>query len=310
MEEFKSVWEFDLLFTKAKLYTQKAISEERDSSMFPFWSALSLEFLGRAVVAKIHPVLLADPREGDNILYVFGFSKGKSSPKSIPAKSVFDRCSKIVPDFTQKEIDTCLALVDKRNEELHSGSAAFQDYDTKLWLSNYYRVCKILLTYLELQLIDLFGEAEADAAEEMIKETTSEAVKEVKKRINSYKEVFESKEAEEKEELIKKGLERLKQTFQPTKKVEKCVSCQNDALVTGKLISSSEGRLIDGEIVVEDIILPTNLNCFVCGLKLTNHLELNIADLGGQYSIKEVWDPAEYHGIEFDPSDFYDYGND
>ena len=31
-----------------------------------------------------------------------------------------------------------------------------------------------------------------------------------------------------------------------------------------------------------------------------------VVDLGGQYSIVEQYDPADYYGIEFDPADYYE----
>lgn len=315
MSDFISVWDFDLLWGKCKAYAQRAHSESRDSPMFAFWSALLIEFLGRATLAKVHPVLLADPREGDNILYAFGYSKNLGPPKSIVAKTVFDRCSKIVSNFTTKEINGCLLLIDKRNEELHSGSAPFVDFDTKLWLANYFKSCQILLEFCDLTLEDLFGKDDAVGAKEMITEVDKKTVVEVNKRIAGIKSFLKSMTKEDLELTIRNGTEKAKASIRHNAKLEKCICCGASGLLSGKRVSVSEDKLQDGEIVYDNIILPTQYTCFSCGLKLFGHQELIVADYGGQFTEKCIWDPAEYHGIgsdelEIDPSEYYDYGND
>jgi hypothetical protein len=317
MKKYKSVWEYELLWNKCKAYAQKAMQESREDQMFPFWSALVLEFLGRATLAKVHPVLLADPREGDNILYVFGYSKSNSTPKSIVAKTVFSRCIQIVPNFTQKEMDICLALMDRRNEELHSGSLAFHEYDTRLWLADYYKVCKILLDFSNIGLIDLFGNEEAVAAEEMITETDKKLIADVKKRIDEVKTDFEKFKKEDRESKQKSGSQMANTVLKINQlhaKIEKCICCDASAVIIGKTISVSEAKLKDDRIIQENIILPTNFICYSCGIELNGHQELKIANYGGQFTVKEEWEPAEYHGIDtvssLDYGDYYDYGND
>lgn len=309
MSKITTVWDFDLLWPKCKLYAAKALAELRESEMFPFWCALTLEFLGRATLSKIHPVLIADPREGDNILYVFGFSTTEGPPKSIVAKTVFDRCTKIVPDFTKKELDSCLKLIEKRNEELHSGSAAFAEFPTKLWLADYYRSCKILLAFMGLSLEDLFGKDEEKGAEEMIKEVDAKEIKEVHARIEAFSKYFTHLSEEEKEKKAQSGLEKAIENLKSGIKMEKCICCKSQGLVSGKAVSVSQEKLEGVDIVYERIILPTSFNCFSCGFKLSGHQELIIAGYGGQFTEKITWDPAEYYGIDTREPDF-DYGND
>ncbi|AFC26260.1 hypothetical protein [Saprospira grandis] len=315
MSEFKSVWDYDALWEKAKIYAQKSLIEDREGIMFPFWSTLTLEFLGRATLAKVHPVLLADPRDGSNILYVFGYLNSNSSPKSIPAKSVFDRCQKIVSNFTKKEFVNCLALIDRRNEELHSGKGAFENYPTRIWLSNYYHVCKILLEFQEKELEDLFGRDEADAANKMIIESDKSLITEVNSRIAHQRKEFFSLSAEDQTQNIEHAQKVIQSTYAPYSKIVECISCKSDSLIKGEPISVTDAKLFEDEIIQKINILPTNFTCFACGLKLTNHNELQVAEYGGQYSVTDYHDPAEYHGIDLSSEDFdldmlFDYGND
>ncbi len=59
-----SYWSHDGLWAKAVIYAQRATDEDRDGPLFPLWATLALEFVARACLAKVHPALLADPREG------------------------------------------------------------------------------------------------------------------------------------------------------------------------------------------------------------------------------------------------------
>ena len=141
-------WASDTLYSKAKLYARRAHDERIDSALFGFWMSLSMELLARAALASIHPALLADPREPDNIQYAFGIVP-KGVPKSIQAKALFARCSVFITDFTDKMSGHCLIMADRRNAELHSGVAAFEGIDNSGWLPSTYEVIEILLNYLK-----------------------------------------------------------------------------------------------------------------------------------------------------------------
>jgi len=78
-----SDWTYDGLWAKTRAYSQRASHEDTDGPLFPLWSTLSLEFLARSSLAYIHPALLADPREGENVLHAFGYEI-ESTPRSIP----------------------------------------------------------------------------------------------------------------------------------------------------------------------------------------------------------------------------------
>src|SRR5438270_7047263 len=130
-------WDYDGLWQKAKVYAGRAFSSDRSGAMFPFWATLCLEFLARATLSRINPCLLADPTEGDNILYACGFSSSKA-PISIKAKTVFLRCQRVVSNFTAEEFSFCMSLIQRRNEELHTASPAFEDFPTGLWLARFF----------------------------------------------------------------------------------------------------------------------------------------------------------------------------
>lgn len=307
---FESDWAYEKLWLKAKLYLQKALAEDRESETFPLWASISLEFICRAALAKVHPVLLADPREGENILYVFGYQKKPNYiPISIPTKTVLERLEVVVPNFTNNEKDFCKEITTKRNAELHSGTLGFSEYQTKKWLSKYYKTLKILLDYQEKSLTDLLGDDEAEAAKEMIKERDTTLEKKVKDRVSRHNKAFSALSEETRLERISLS-KQLKWTIKGNyKKEENCPSCSNQGVIMGKLISISDGKAGDYEIIQNLNVLPTEFKCFCCDLELSNHLELDVLEMGGQYKVEEIFDPKEYFDmVNFEPE--FDYGND
>ena len=89
------IWTFDPIWQKSKVFMDRALEADRDGPLFPHWAALSLELLGRATLARVHPVLLADPREPENLFYALGLGV-RGIPRSVPAKTVFARCQRLI----------------------------------------------------------------------------------------------------------------------------------------------------------------------------------------------------------------------
>jgi hypothetical protein len=190
-----TIWDVDVLWEKTKLYVARAAGEEQEGPLFPFWSILALELLARSVLASVHPALLAEPqKDGAHLLYAFGYGQPKP-PRSVGAATVFRRCAVVVEDFTEGDTNGAIALIDLRNEELHSGGTPFAGLKTGVWLADYYRLCQILLRALGKDLDELFTENEAKAAETMIAAAAEALETEVKQYIADTRKAFEALEA-------------------------------------------------------------------------------------------------------------------
>ncbi len=298
-------WSQDSLWNKAKLYAERAFSERRTSSLFPLLATIALEFLGRATLAKVNPVLLADPRGDDHILYACGYGSGKM-PKSVSATTVFRRCQSIIPDFTQADLKSVMILMDKRNAELHSGELPYEDFPTQLWLTNYFRVCRLLLDFLGFSLEELFGEEDGRTAYQMIEAAAENRKAKVLKRIAAHRTIFGDWSAEEQQEKRETGKMRLVPVGHPSKEVS-CPSCGSRCRITGEEVRAID-RLEDDELVREIIVLPTYLHCLVCNLELRGYEALQIAELGGQFTVEKPIELAEYYFDydDYDPADRYD----
>ena len=305
-------WDSGDLFNKAKLYMTRAFDVPRSDPLFPFWASLGLELLGRAVLANVHPTLLADPRSdaGDNLFYALGYEV--KAPKSIPAHTVFTRCMRVVEDFTDFERERCMTVIDRRNEELHTAGLPFEKLPTELWLPGFFRDCSILLESIGRTLDDLIGPVEAAGARHMLVEADRDLEIEIEKRIGQSKKGFESLSVEDREARRVLGRSRLRnlQSRLHTKLV-RCPACGGEASVSGEVVKFGEARLRDGLIVQERVIVATAFECPACDLALHAPSELNAAKLGGQFSIEEEYDPIEYYREQFDEAHYEpDYGND
>jgi hypothetical protein len=304
-------WTFDKLFNKAKIYVQRAFDANgHDDSLVPFWATIGLEFLGRAVLAKINPALVADPQVGENLLYAAGFTSIKA-PKSIMAKTVFARCETIIDDFTKADFAFVMSLVERRNEELHSGGLPFEDFKTSEWQTDYYRVSEILLKHAELGLPDLFGEEEAKIAEKLIDAANTELMATVKKKLGALQTLAKEWDEKEREEKTKAARALGQTIWTGVRKEQNCPACGSPCYITGEVIRTSDPYLDEDQIVTEKTYLPNRLICGGCGLELKGLASLRIAGADAQFKMLEYTDARDYYMSDFDPAEYYggEYNN-
>lgn len=303
-------WSYEAYWKKAKQFYVRASVEGRDKPMYGFWSSLSLEFLARATLARIHPALLADTKDNaaENLLYAFNLlGTLKKPPKSIGVSSVFSRCTAIYPDkFTKEDEIFCVTMADRRNSELHSGDNAFEKWPNRLWLARYYRVCSIHLSIQDKGLADLFDEDEANGAKQMIDGLDEKWRAAAEREIGIAKDRFEKLSEEEKTDR------RLTQDveFHAWLEFVSCPACGINAMLWGEPVHIGESKLQDDMISWDISVLPTQFKCTSCGLELAGHGLLHAAKLGGQFSITKKEDPLAYYapdeGREPDYDDQYD----
>ena len=299
-------WDYDPLWQKSKLFSARAAEEDRSGAIFALWSILAMETLARATLARVHPALLADPREGENIMYAFGYGTAKS-PRSISMATVLKRCQVIIPEFTEAEVKFAAGLTERRNAELHTGKPAFEDLPTHLWLARYYVVVELLLDAQGRSLEDLLGESEAGAAEQMIAAERTEIRDEVFEAIRKKRQEVESSPP------VPGTIHLLPiLPFGHTKKEVACPACDSTAVLIGEVLGAGNVRVEEDQVVDVVPVLPTKFACQFCQLSIEGHARVHAADMGGQFTVEERYDISEYYGIAFDPMDYMEpeYGND
>lgn len=301
-------WSRDALLTKAQRYAQDMLSNPRDDWHFGLTSTFVLELLARATLANIHPTLLADAKDWNNIYYALGHTPTASKflPRSIDTAVVLSRLRDVLPAFTTELEGFAAQHINRRNEELHAGSTPFDGLPTT-WLANFYLTCSVFLDAAGESLGFLVGAEEAAFAKQLIDASRDQSAKAVSKAIAAHTTVWESKDAGERAKLERQAS--VWATRQAGHRV-KCPACGNDALVAGTPVSAAI-RKLDGDLIVEtQDYLPSKFECIACQLKITGLSQLTACDLGSTYKSTSTYDAAEYYAPEDDYRGYEDDNNE
>ena len=294
------IWSSDRYWNKAVWYFERACQSEDGDHATVLFYALALEFLARAALTKIHPVLNADPQgDGAHLLYAFGIGSPKQ-PKSIPAHAVFGRLERANADFKPHKA-FCEYMSVMRNSELHSGELPFAGLRESEWLAEYYAACVALCNIANKPLEALVGE-EADHAVSLVEARSSEQEGEVKKRIAAHRTTFEAKPEGERLSAQRRALTSTRGRYFAR---ADCPACGSSAVRTGDPIRSSPPRYEDGVLYVELTYAVTGLRCDACELRLRTVTECHFAKVDPRYVVRETTDLHEVHEDE----EYMEYDN-
>ena len=297
-------WEREPLFTKSKLFFEKAFDEDKESPFFGLWCAMGLELLVRSTVASVSPTLLAEPDPShQNLLHALNLGSSKSKRRSLVTIQVLSLCQTLIPDFIEYHFKISSAIINQRNEELHTGSAAFEDYPTSQWIAGFYKCCKILSAFQGESLTTLFGEEIEKEANIILSEIEEEVIGKTKTLIAAHKKVFENKSEEDQEKLkeeSKKNSEKL--SYRGHHRVN-CPSCDSLATVIGETYGKENVETKDGEIIVRQSILPTKFHCIACELKINGYSALTAGGISNHYTRRTTYSPEEYFDM-ISPDDY------
>jgi hypothetical protein len=141
-----SAFEAEAMWAKSKMFMERGIMarDNRDVSAFHLWAALALELLAKAALARIHPVLVADPTDFNSMLVACRV-KASDKTRSILARTAFERLMQVSTEFDERARRFCMLMSNRRNEELHSGASPTVDLDPRAWVPEYWRVSEIML---------------------------------------------------------------------------------------------------------------------------------------------------------------------
>lgn len=296
-------WSEDPLFNKAKLYVEQ-MESQLETWQAGLWSSLIIEFLARAALAHISPVLLAHDKDWRNLNYALGneATSPKFRPRSIPSTDLFQRVYELIPEFTDEDRRFCVRQSDRRNAELHTGDLAFEKASD--WRPRFYHVCKVLVESMDRKLIDLVPNTEI--ADKMINTLKDTAAKSVRKDIEAHKVVWHNKTKDKKEQAV---VEANKQSRSDKGHRVECPACKSKALVRGEPFGPVETRIDDNEIVVRQGMMPSSFECSACGLKVVGLSRLTECGLGDTFSDTVRYTVDEYYSdyLEDYVSDYAGY---
>lgn len=296
-------WDKDSLWTKSKLYFERSFEVDRTDDVFGLWCAMGLELLSRSTIASFSPVLLAEPdKDQRHVLSALGLGSSTAQRKSIATNQVLRLCKELIPQFTDDELSIALALAGRRNEELHSGTAAFVEYKHQKWIGGFYKCCKVLAEAQGESLTSLLGEDEAQTAEKIIEEVNTEVTSKVKNKIAAFARVFGEKDSGEQSALKQESeMQGEVLSHHQHHRVE-CPACKCVATVLGDTYGREQIENKEDEVIVRQSVIPTKFSCKSCGLKLSGYAELMAANVADHFTHRVHYTPEEYYEL-VDPND-------
>jgi hypothetical protein len=289
-------WSTGSLLAKAQRYAMKMHEQSRENWEFGFWSALCMEMIVRAAVARSSPALLADGKDWTNIAHAIGVksSAAKTLPKSIDITDAVGRAQALYPAYTRELGNFSVLHVQRRNAELHSGALAFDDIGTS-WLPQFYASCEPLLAAAGSSLTLMFGDAEAATANTLIQALKDDAAKAVQGTIHAHQTIWQ-----EKNEADRQALADQAASFATRWAGHRviCPACGSPALVHGTAAGANVVSMENDLIVTKTTMLPSSFECKACALKISGYSKLSACGLGGTYTSASNYDPVEYFGVE------------
>lgn len=141
------------LLGKSKVYILRAFRSKLAGELdeYQLWASLALELLGKAALASIHPSLVADPMHSVSLFAASGVHVSADT-KTIPAKTLYERLRHLSKYFDTNVQNFCDQISLRRNAELHSGEAPFQQMRLESWEGHYWHAAQIILSMLNSSL--------------------------------------------------------------------------------------------------------------------------------------------------------------
>ena len=158
-------YDHEALWSKAKVFLNRAMDPGpgRSFDEQALWASAALELLGKAALARVSPLLIAEPtEEGANILIATGLIEGTAQFTSVSASTVFKRCQRAFRPFSASDAQKFAAA---RNEYLHGSGIGFMTLAPQAWWPRYWALAVILITAQDREIEDLVGPDRARVVE-------------------------------------------------------------------------------------------------------------------------------------------------
>jgi len=150
-------YDHEALWAKAKVFLNRAMDPDptRSFDEQALWASAALELLGKAALARVSPLLIAEPTEdGGNLLIAIGVIEGTANFTSVSASTIFKRCQMAFRPFNAADAQKFAAA---RNEYLHGSGIGFMTLPPHAWWPRYWALATILITAQDRDIKDLVG---------------------------------------------------------------------------------------------------------------------------------------------------------
>ncbi|KRF04337.1 hypothetical protein ASH00_14635 [Arthrobacter sp. Soil782] len=299
-------YDYEALWLKGKLFINRAMDEEPISfDEQALWASLALELLGKSALAKISPLLIAEPtEEGKNILAALGIGEGDGKFTTVSASTVFKRCKRAFQTF---DLDHANDIASARNEYLHGAGIGFGAISADKWWQRFWSVTSTLLDAQDKTIEELVGCERSDLVAKYLEQNKQYTAQRLQSLIDRAKQRYAQKLRGDLPEKLQKAWQSEMQLAAGLthSDVATCPACGNLGRIEAEDVQNerSDGYFdyATGESDSWGVAdaLPDYFSCAACQLVLSEYSLLEEAGLD---------EPFEVQGDEFreEPQ----YGND
>ncbi|MDP3953195.1 hypothetical protein [Microbacterium sp.] len=301
-------YDHDALFFKAKMFLNRAMDSEdvRPFDEQALWASLALELLAKAALARVSPLLVAEPTEdGKNLLIASGLVDGEGRFTSVRAKTLFSRCQKAFRPFNETE---AAKITTARNEYLHGSAAGFTNIPESAWWPRYWAQAAILVHALDREMHELVGLERNSVVTTHLEQNTQNLENSVQMLIERSKQRLAQHRAGTLPAKVARewrpGLDNSAGFLH--RESARCPACGVEGLLEGDEVLETDvhgGHAGPGyDTPIELTIGAEYFGCSMCGLALDSYELLEAADLETSFTVEGDPDDLDYYEG--------DYGND
>jgi len=270
--------------TKARTYFERAEGSTGDDQLIALLCSLGLEFLLRAPLAAVNPLLLADPvaDDGYSILHAAGYP-GTKEPITVKTKAVVSRLVAIVEGFDTIQQDVQF-LIGLRNREIHTSASVYDTVADHVWLPKFLRTITILARYFHEESSDYLTKDFLEHAKNLVDVEDKKIKHDVSTRINKSREFATKLTDTERSDRLSRVVDHRFLSGQWEKSIE-CPACGSSVYIQGFPVRY-EKEVYDGDNTITQRVFLVNrtFGCTVCGLELVSTAEIAAAGIDQTWS--------------------------
>ncbi|MDD7834988.1 hypothetical protein [Paenarthrobacter sp. AB444] len=302
-------YDHEALWLKAKLFISRAMDDRNPQSFDEqaLWASLALELLGKSALARISPLLIAEPtEEGKNILAALGIGEGDGKFTTVKASTVFKRCKRAFPTF-----DLALAtdISNARNEYLHGAGVGFGGQTPDKWWQRFWSCASTLITGQDRTIDQLVGFRRERIVEKFLEQNQQYMQERYDALVHRARQRFGQHARGDLSEKMRKAWKTPYQLSAGLSYAESatCPACSSSGLLEAEEVQDERtDGYYDSSTGEYDSwgaadALPDHFSCSECQLVLDEPALLELAGLH---------EPFEVQGDEFLLSTEGEYGND
>lgn len=302
-------YDHEALWLKAKLFINRAMDDDVRQSFDEqaLWASLALELLGKSALAKISPLLIAEPtEEGKNILAAMGIGEGDGKFTTVSASTVFKRCKRAFPTFN---LVHATDIANARNEYLHGAGVGFGGLTPDKWWQRFWSSASTLITGQDKTIDQLVGYYREKIVDEYLKQNQQYMNHRLESLRNRAQQRFLQKSRGDLPERLQRAWKTERQLALGLDYSDSatCPACGNLGLLEAEEVQNerSDGYFDPqtGEHESWGVAdaLPEYFSCAACQLVLDEHELLTLAGLDESFEVQ---------GEEFLLATEGEYGND